>query len=41
GPSEVVVIADEKADPEFIVMDMFALVVHSAPSSATAFFHSD
>lgn len=34
GPSEVVVIADEKADPEFIVMDMFAQAEHDPDASA-------
>jgi histidinol dehydrogenase len=34
GPSEVVVIADESADPEFIVMDMFAQAEHDPDASA-------
>ena len=34
GPSEVVVIADEKADLEFIVMDMFAQAEHDPDASA-------
>lgn len=34
GPSEVVVIADETADPEFIVMDMFAQAEHDPDASA-------
>ncbi len=34
GPSEVVVIADAQADPEFIVMDMFAQAEHDPDASA-------
>jgi histidinol dehydrogenase len=34
GPSEVVVIADADADPEFIVMDMFAQAEHDPDASA-------
>jgi histidinol dehydrogenase len=34
GPSEVVVIADGDADPEFIVMDMFAQAEHDPDASA-------
>ncbi|NTU93842.1 MAG: histidinol dehydrogenase [Chlorobiaceae bacterium] len=34
GPSEVVVIADGSADPEFIVMDMFAQAEHDPDASA-------
>ncbi|HWR00833.1 MAG TPA: histidinol dehydrogenase [Chlorobaculum sp.] len=34
GPSEVVVIADDSADPEFIVMDMFAQAEHDPDASA-------
>jgi histidinol dehydrogenase len=34
GPSEVVVIADGNADPEFIVMDMFAQAEHDPDASA-------
>ena len=34
GPSEVVVIADSSADPEFIVMDMFAQAEHDPDASA-------
>jgi histidinol dehydrogenase len=34
GPSEVVVIADGEADPEFIVMDMFAQAEHDPDASA-------
>jgi len=34
GPSEVVVIADGAADPEFIVMDMFAQAEHDPDASA-------
>ncbi|RXK88295.1 histidinol dehydrogenase [Chlorobaculum sp. 24CR] len=34
GPSEVVVIADGMADPEFIVMDMFAQAEHDPDASA-------
>jgi histidinol dehydrogenase len=34
GPSEVVVIADEKADPAFIVMDLFAQAEHDPDASA-------
>jgi histidinol dehydrogenase len=34
GPSEVVIIADESADPEFIVLDMFAQAEHDPDASA-------
>jgi histidinol dehydrogenase len=34
GPSEVVVIADETANPDFIVLDMFAQAEHDADASA-------
>jgi len=34
GPSEVVVIADAGAEPEFIVMDMFAQAEHDPDASA-------
>ena len=34
GPSEVVVVADGDADPEFIVMDMFAQAEHDPDASA-------
>lgn len=34
GPSEVVVVADDSADPEFIVMDMFAQAEHDPDASA-------
>lgn len=34
GPSEVVVIADSDAEPEFIVMDMFAQAEHDPDASA-------
>jgi histidinol dehydrogenase len=34
GPSEVVIIADESADPEFIVLDLFAQAEHDADASA-------
>ena len=34
GPSEVVVIADGDADPEFIVMDLFAQAEHDPDASA-------
>jgi histidinol dehydrogenase len=34
GPSEVVIIADETANPEFIVLDMFAQAEHDADASA-------
>ncbi len=34
GPSEVVVIADESANPEFIVLDMFAQAEHDPDASA-------
>ena len=34
GPSEVVIIADESANPEFIVLDMFAQAEHDPDASA-------
>ena len=34
GPSEVVIIADETANPEFIVLDLFAQAEHDADASA-------
>ncbi len=34
GPSEVVIIADELANPEFIVLDLFAQAEHDADASA-------
>lgn len=34
GPSEVVIIADESADPEFIVLDLFAQAEHDPDASA-------
>lgn len=34
GPSEVVVIADESANPDFIVLDMFAQAEHDPDASA-------
>jgi histidinol dehydrogenase len=34
GPSEVVIIADEAANPEFIVLDMFAQAEHDPDASA-------
>ena len=34
GPSEVVIIADETANPEFIVLDMFAQAEHDPDASA-------
>ena len=34
GPSEVVIIADASANPEFIVLDMFAQAEHDADASA-------
>jgi histidinol dehydrogenase len=34
GPSEVVIIADGSADPEFIVLDMFAQAEHDPDASA-------
>ena len=34
GPSEVVIIADEFANPEFIVLDMFAQAEHDTDASA-------
>ncbi|WP_438943299.1 MULTISPECIES: histidinol dehydrogenase [Prosthecochloris] len=34
GPSEVVVIADRTADPEFVVMDMFAQAEHDPDAAA-------
>ena len=34
GPSEVVIIADEMANPEFIVLDMFAQAEHDPDASA-------
>ncbi|MEI8033412.1 MAG: histidinol dehydrogenase [Chlorobiaceae bacterium] len=34
GPSEVAIIADESANPEFIVLDMFAQSEHDADASA-------
>ncbi|NTV08280.1 MAG: histidinol dehydrogenase [Chlorobium limicola] len=34
GPSEVVIIADESADPDFIVLDMFAQAEHDPDASA-------
>lgn len=41
GPSEVVIIADETADPEFIVLDMFAQAEHDADASAVLITHSE
>ncbi len=34
GPSEVVIIADDSAEPEFIVLDMFAQAEHDPDASA-------
>ncbi len=34
GPSEVVIIADDSADPEFIVLDMFAQAEHDPDAAA-------
>ena len=41
GPSEVVIIADETANPEFIVLDMFAQAEHDADASAVLITSSE
>ncbi|MBL6956123.1 MAG: histidinol dehydrogenase [Chlorobium phaeobacteroides] len=40
GPSEVVVIADDTADPEFIVLDLFAQSEHDPDASSVLITHS-
>ncbi len=41
GPSEVVIIADESANPEFIVLDLFAQAEHDPDASAVLITHSE
>ncbi|TLU82503.1 MAG: histidinol dehydrogenase [Chlorobium sp.] len=40
GPSEVVIIADESANPDFIVLDMFAQAEHDPDASAVLITNS-
>ncbi len=41
GPSEVVIIADESANPDFIVLDMFAQAEHDPDASAVLITNSE